>query len=209
LYLFVPRLDKAQVEASELTDKARDLVATAKDAFRVALTRYRGACRKDGVECEFDGGRSAIVFEKVSFLVEKTDKGVRVVVKGKPKTEEVIPLAVLKESVNREAYRHSEAHIGPSEKVGNKGDSLSNRRRGVLQAKPLTAACAAARQADHARSNVVRAFIWREPPSSVFLRSVGRPGFAGSEIPHRSVPISRRAGFFSVGTCAVALRGFI
>lgn len=45
-----------------------------------------------------------------------------------------IPLAALKESVNREAYRYAEAHIGPREKVGNKGGSLSNRLRAVLNA---------------------------------------------------------------------------
>jgi hypothetical protein len=54
------------------------------------------------------------------------------------RAEEVIPLAALKESVNREAYRYAEAHIGPREKVGNKGGSLP--------------ACAAVRQAGQARS---------------------------------------------------------
>jgi hypothetical protein len=108
--------------------------AEPKDAYRTALAPYREACHKVGVACEYEGGRSANVSEKVTFLVEKTDKGVRVMVKGQPKTEEVIPLAALKESVNREAYRYAEAHIGPREKVGNKGGSLSNRLRAVLNA---------------------------------------------------------------------------
>ncbi len=34
-------------------------------------------------------------------------------VKGKPKTEEVIPLAVLKESINKAAYGYTEKHRGP------------------------------------------------------------------------------------------------
>ena len=53
-------------------------------------------------------------------------------VKGQPETAEVIPLAALKKSVNREAYRYAEAHIGPREKVGNKGGSLSNRLRAAM-----------------------------------------------------------------------------
>ena len=127
-------LEKAQAEAKTLAEKAHGLVADAKEAYRAALAPYREASRKAGVECEYEGGRSANVSEKVSFLVEKTDKGVRVMVKGQPKTEEVIPLAALKESVNREAYKYVEAHIGPKEKVGNKGGSLSNRLRAVLHA---------------------------------------------------------------------------
>jgi len=82
----------------------------------------------------YEGGRSANVSEKVSFLVEKTDKGVRVMVKGQPKTEEVIPLAVLKESINKAAYGYTDKHVGPREEVGNKGGSLSNRLRAVLKA---------------------------------------------------------------------------
>ena len=86
---------------------------------------------KEGVACEYAGGRSANVSEKVSFLVEKTDKGVRVMVKGQPKTEEVIPLAALKESINKAAYAYTDKHVGPKEEVGNKGGRLSNRLRAV------------------------------------------------------------------------------
>ena len=126
------KLDKAQAEAKALADKARALVGEAKDTYRAALAPYREACGKAGVECEYEGGRSANVSEKVSFLVEKTDKGVRVTVKGKPKTEEVIPLAVLKESINKAAYGYTDKHVGPKEEVGNKGGSLSNRLRAVM-----------------------------------------------------------------------------
>jgi len=126
-------LEKAQSEANAMTDKARNVVAEAKDAFRAAVTPYREACRKAGIECEYEGGRSANISGKVSFLVEKTDKGVRVIVKGQPKTEELIPLAALKESINKAAYAYTETHLGPKEKIGNKGGSLSNRLRAVLE----------------------------------------------------------------------------
>lgn len=127
-------LEKAQAEAKALDEKARAVVAEAKDAYRNALAPYREACHKAGVECAYQGGRSANVSEKVSFLVEKTDKGVRVMVKGQPKTEEVIPLAALKESINKAAYQYTDKHVGPKEEVGNKGGSLSNRLRAVLNA---------------------------------------------------------------------------
>ena len=127
-------LDKAQAEAKALAEKARAAVAEAKDAYRAALAPYREGCQKAGVECEYEGGRSANVSEKVSFLVEKTEKGVRVMVKGQPKTEEVIPLAALKESINKAAYGYTDKHVGPKEEVGNKGGSLSNRLRAVLNA---------------------------------------------------------------------------
>jgi len=126
-------LDKAQAEARALADKARALVAEAKDAYRTALAPYREACPKAGVACEYDGGRSANVSEKVSFIVEKIDKGVRVMVKGQPKTEEVIPLAALKESINEAAYGEASRPC-LKEEVGNKGGSLSNRLRAVLNA---------------------------------------------------------------------------
>lgn len=117
-----------------LEEKARALVGEAREENLKALDPYREACCKAGVACEYEGGRSANVSEKVSFLVEKTDKGVRVMVKGQPKTEEVIPLAVLKESINKAAYAYTDKHVGPREEVGNKGGSLSNRLRAVLNA---------------------------------------------------------------------------
>jgi hypothetical protein len=125
-------LEKAEAEAKALAEKARAAVAEAKDAYRAALTPYREACHKAGVECEYEGGRSANVSDKVSFLVEKTEKGVRVMVKGQPKTEEVIPLAALRESINKAAYAYTEKHLGPKEEIGNKGGSLSNRLRAVM-----------------------------------------------------------------------------
>ena len=55
-------------------------------------------------------------------------------VKGHPKTEEVIPLAAPKELINKAAYSYTDNHVGPKKEVGNKGGSLSSRLQAVLQA---------------------------------------------------------------------------
>lgn len=68
----------------------------------------------------------------VSFLVAKTDKGMRVMVKGQPKTEEEIPLAALKESINNAAYAYTDKHLGPKKEIGNKGRSFPDRLREAM-----------------------------------------------------------------------------
>ena len=127
-------LDKAQIEAKELTERARSLVGVAKETYHQALAPYREACRRAGVECEFEGGRSTNISEKVTFLVEKTGDNVRIMIKDRPETKELIPLAVIRESVGKAAYSYTEKHLGPREEIGNKGGSLSNRLRVVLKA---------------------------------------------------------------------------
>ena len=72
---------------------------------------------------------------KVSFILEKTDKGLRVMVKEKPESEEIIPLATLKASVNKAAYAYTDKHLGPRERVGNKGGTLGNKLRAVMAGK--------------------------------------------------------------------------
>jgi hypothetical protein len=99
-------LTKAEAEAKVLADKALVLLTQAKGEYREALGLYREACRKAGVDCEFPGGRSENVSPKVSFIVEKADKGIRVMVKGKPESEETIPLAALKASIGKAAYEY-------------------------------------------------------------------------------------------------------
>jgi len=128
-------LTKAEAEAKALVDKALALVAQAKAEYREAASLYREACRKAGVECEFEGGRSENVSPKVSFVVEKTEKGIRVMVKGKPESEELIPLATLKASIGKAAYAYTDKHVGPRERVGNKGGTLGNRLRAVMAGK--------------------------------------------------------------------------
>lgn len=129
------KLDAAEAEAKALAEKAQAPVAQAKQAYREALAPYREACRKAGAECEFEGGRAANVSPKVSFIVEKTDKGIRVAVKGKPGSEELIPLAALKASIGKAAQGFIEKHVGPRERVGNKAGTLANRLRAVMVGK--------------------------------------------------------------------------
>jgi len=128
-------LTKAETEAKALVDRALVLVAQAKGEYCEALGLYREACRKAGVDCEFPGGRSENVSPKVSFIVEKADKGIRVMVKGKPDSEEIIPLAALKASIGKAAYGYTDKHVGPRERVGNKGGTLGNRLRAVMAGK--------------------------------------------------------------------------
>jgi len=128
-------LTKAETEAKGLADKAMALLTQAKGEYREALGLYREACRKVGVDCEFPGGRSENVSPKVSFIVEKVDKGIRVMVKGKPESEEIIPLAALKASIGKAAYAYTAKHVGPRERVGNKGGTLGNKLRAVMAGK--------------------------------------------------------------------------
>jgi hypothetical protein len=71
----------------------------------------------------------------VRFLVERVKDGVKIAVKDRPGTEEVIPEATLRESVGKAALAYTERHIGPREIVGNKAGSAGNRIRAVLAAK--------------------------------------------------------------------------
>jgi hypothetical protein len=128
------RVESAKKEAERLQAKAREVVGDAKAAYRVALTVYRDTCRKAGQVCEFSGGRATNVSERVSFIVEKVDKGVKVVVKGRPETEEIIPKAKLKVSIGKAAMHYTEKHLGPKSEIGNKTGSLSNRLRATLRA---------------------------------------------------------------------------
>ena len=73
------------------------------------------------------------VSERVTFLVEKVAKGLKVTVKGRPETEEIIPLAKLNVSIGKCAYDYTDKRLGPRDVVGNKGGSLSNRLRAALK----------------------------------------------------------------------------
>ncbi len=124
---------RARTEAEALEAQARTIVAAAKDAYRAALAPYRDACRNAGVRCEFTGGRATNVSERVSFDVVKVSKGLKVTVKGRPETEEVIPMEKLEVSIGKSAEQYCEKHIGPRDVVGNKQGSLQNRLRAVLK----------------------------------------------------------------------------
>ncbi len=122
-----------EAEAAKLHTEANGIVADAKARFRDVLAPYRDACKKAGVPCEFTGGRATNVSERVSFDIVKVAKGLKVTVKGRPETEEVIPMEKLKVSIGKSAYDYTDKHLGPREEIGNKGGSLQNRLRAVLR----------------------------------------------------------------------------
>ncbi len=126
------KLDSAQEAARQLAREAQALLAQAKGSYRESVAHFRALSQKAGVECEFAATRRSSLTERVSFLIERTEEGVRVVVKDRPETEELIALAALEESVSRAAYAYTERHIGPREEIGNKGGGLSNRLRALL-----------------------------------------------------------------------------
>ena len=121
--------DKAKDEADTMRQKACELESAAKTTYREAVAPYRDACRKAGVECEFTGGRSAPVAPRVRFLLEKTDKGIKVTVQGRPETEKVIPNAELKASVMKAARKYCEEAVGPESEQGKKYAGLYGRLR--------------------------------------------------------------------------------
>ncbi len=127
--------EKARTEANALRTQATDVEAAAKKAYAEAVAPYREACRKAGIESEFAGGRANNVTPAARFLVERTKGGVKVAIKDRPETEEVIPDRALKESVSREAYAYTEKHIGPKSEIGNKGGGLANRLRAAFANK--------------------------------------------------------------------------
>ena len=126
-------LESAERDAEAAIHEVRKSVQKAKEVYHKGVAPYRIACRKAGEKCDFSTSRSSNVSAQVSFEVDKTKSGVRVMLKGQPKTEEVISFATLKQSVNQAAYAYTDKHVGSREKVGNKGGSLSNRLRAVLK----------------------------------------------------------------------------
>jgi hypothetical protein len=128
-------LTRAENEANALRAQARTTEAVAKKAYIKALAPYRDACRKAGAKCEFSGARAANKTPAVRFLVEKVKDGVKVALKGRPETEDVIPFTILKESIGKAAVAYVEKFIGDKTTVGNKQGSLGNRIRAVLAKK--------------------------------------------------------------------------
>ncbi len=126
-------LDAAEAEMKQIVEHARIVVAVARDDYRKALAPYREACRKAGRPCGFDGGRARYVSERVSFLVEKVEDGVRIEIKGRPETAQTVPVEALKQSVGKAAYEYCDRWLGPRETIGNKGGGLGNRIRAVLK----------------------------------------------------------------------------
>ncbi|MHC5056495.1 MAG: hypothetical protein ACYTKD_17500 [Planctomycetota bacterium] len=128
-------LTRAENEANALIAQAKATEAAAKKAYVEAVGPYRDACRKAGVKCEFAGARAANKTPAVRFLVEKVRDGVKVSIKDRPETEEVIPMAALKESVGKAALAYTDSCLGPREVIGCKAAGLGNRIRAALKAK--------------------------------------------------------------------------
>jgi len=127
--------EKARTEANALRAKAKDIESKAKQAYAQVVAPYRDACRKAGVECEFAGGRASNVAPAVRFLMEKVRGGIKIAIKGRPETEELLTDKALAESVNRAAYGYTDKHLGPKEEIGNKGGGVSVRLRAILAKK--------------------------------------------------------------------------
>ena len=126
-------LEAAEAEARKIENEAHAAIAKTKERYRAALAPYRDACKAQGRECEFEGGgRGANVSERVSFEVEIQGETVRIALKGKPETEEKIPVETVRASPNKIAGTYTERHVGPREVVGNKQGTLSNKLRAVL-----------------------------------------------------------------------------
>jgi len=124
---------KASAQAEELRSKAKELERTAKQAFVEAVAPYRAECKRTGVECEFAGSKSGPVAPRVRFLLSKEKDGLKVMVKGRPETEEVIPFEVLKKSVNKAAWAYTDKYVGTKEVAGNKGAGLGHRMRKLIK----------------------------------------------------------------------------
>ena len=68
-------------------------------------------------------------------ITRRLTKSVHVMAKGGREDWELIAPAALKSSVSKVAYAYAEKHVGPREKVGNKGGTLGNRLRAVMAEK--------------------------------------------------------------------------
>ncbi|MHC4251726.1 MAG: hypothetical protein ACYS9X_21605 [Planctomycetota bacterium] len=90
------------------------------------------------MKCEFAGTRAANKTPAVRFLVEKVKDGVKVAIKGRPETEEVIATKALDEPVGKVAFAYTDRWLGPREEIGSKGAGLGNRLRAALKTKWLT-----------------------------------------------------------------------
>ncbi|TET34860.1 MAG: hypothetical protein E3J72_12045 [Planctomycetota bacterium] len=128
-------LVKAENEANALRMQAKSVESVAKKAYAEAVAPYREACRRAGVECEFAGGKAGCVTERVSYLVEKVKGGIRIMIKGRPETDEVISFKTLDKSIGKAAVAYMEKFIGAKEAVGNKAAGLGNRIRAALAKK--------------------------------------------------------------------------
>jgi hypothetical protein len=124
-------LKDAEAKADTMRQEADTLVRNARGAFMAALAPYKAACKKSGVTCEFKAKQSPVA-ERVHFLVDNADGGVKITIAGRPETEETIETKVLNKSIMKAASGYCEKHLGSKETVGAKYAGLYNRIRKVL-----------------------------------------------------------------------------
>jgi hypothetical protein len=127
-------LTRAENEATALRAQAKATEAAAKKAYVEAVGPYRDACRKAGVKCEFAGIKAPPVARRVRFLVETAKDGIKVAIKDKPDSEEVLPHKELGNSVWRAADEYCKRQFGETP-IGAKARGLANRLRAALKPK--------------------------------------------------------------------------
>jgi hypothetical protein len=125
--------ETATSEAAALRTQADDAERAAKQTYATALAPYRAACRMAGVACEFPRVKAAPVAPRVRFLVERVDGGVKVAIKGRDDTAEILDDATLRSSIGRAAKAFCERALGTSiDEQGHKWAGLAGRIRGLL-----------------------------------------------------------------------------
>ena len=127
-------LKKAGDEANALRAQAKGVEVAAKKAYAEALAPYRDACRKAGKKCELPGIKAPSTLPRARFLIEKVKGGLKVSVKDRAKSEEVIPDKKLKESIWRAARDYCARHFG-KEWTGGRARGLGLRFQAALAGK--------------------------------------------------------------------------
>ena len=91
---------KSRIEEAEAKlQKFQEELLTAKTEYRESIIPYRDACRKAGINCEFSLGRKENVSERVRFITEVLDEGIKVSVKDRPETEQVLKFEDLQKNL--------------------------------------------------------------------------------------------------------------
>ncbi len=127
-------LDKTRKDADALREKAKAVEVAAKKAYAEALAPYRDACRKAGKKCDLPGIKAPSTLPRARFLIERVKGGLKVAIKDKPKSEEVIPDKKLKESIWRAARDYCARHFG-KEWTGGRARGLGLRFQAALAGK--------------------------------------------------------------------------
>lgn len=138
----------ASAVGSDPADRAQ-VMASAEAEYAAALAVFSAAKQRlvdaeaavsavSGVSADASAGgahRRPPVTARVRFEVALDGDAVRVLVAGRPETEERIPVEDARRGITEAAYGYVNRHVGPREVVGNKGGSLANKLREVLRAE--------------------------------------------------------------------------